>query len=275
MTRCTLALLAVALFPASLEARQWTDNTGQFHREAEYLYQQDGQVWLRAPDGKLLVVSPARLIALIGSTLPTFRARIPPESPWPPPSRRPNCRRRQCALQARHPAAELDQQRLGRAADRLALPRWSLLCHRVLPPSRAAAASRSVNEHQAHLPRLLWHVPPSPARGRQAQRHRCLQVPGGQLCGGVSGDADFQWDHSWIQRLCRRPARTNRDHELVLRGGRAGAVELSGVLLCAVEWRGALRVRPPAKPVMIQPLRPGWARTARPVRPPGSRAGDS
>jgi hypothetical protein len=87
--RC-YALLCLAFVAVSpeLQAREWTDSTGQFRREAEYLSQSEGKVWLRAPDGKTLAVSPDRLssadraylAALPGSASEKLPAAVVPAS---------------------------------------------------------------------------------------------------------------------------------------------------------------------------------------------------
>ncbi len=56
-----LALIAAVLFPSSLAAREWIDDSGQFRREAEYLYQREGKVWLRGAGGKVYAIAPQRL----------------------------------------------------------------------------------------------------------------------------------------------------------------------------------------------------------------------
>ncbi len=51
-------VFAVAVcVPVTLEARQWTDTTGDYRREAEYVDQSGGMVWLRAIDGKVYRVA--------------------------------------------------------------------------------------------------------------------------------------------------------------------------------------------------------------------------
>ena len=61
MRRHVLVFLAVALFPAMLAAREWTDDTGQYRHEAEYLHEANGEVWLRDARGMFYVVDIERL----------------------------------------------------------------------------------------------------------------------------------------------------------------------------------------------------------------------
>ena len=56
-----LALIVTLLAPGSLRARVWTDLSGQHHREAEYLEQRDGQVWLSGAGGKTYKVALGKL----------------------------------------------------------------------------------------------------------------------------------------------------------------------------------------------------------------------
>lgn len=52
-----VAVVVTLLAPGSLPAREWTDVSGQHHREAEYLSQRDGQVWLSGAGGKTYKVT--------------------------------------------------------------------------------------------------------------------------------------------------------------------------------------------------------------------------
>jgi hypothetical protein len=55
-------LLAIAvLVPTATFARQWTDDTGQYRREAEYLRHDDEHVWMRDDSGRTFVVALKRL----------------------------------------------------------------------------------------------------------------------------------------------------------------------------------------------------------------------
>jgi hypothetical protein len=53
--------MVLSCLPATIQARQWTDATGQHRCEAEFLVERDGKVWLRGADGRTLVVSSDRL----------------------------------------------------------------------------------------------------------------------------------------------------------------------------------------------------------------------
>ncbi|MGD9722589.1 MAG: SHD1 domain-containing protein [Pirellulales bacterium] len=63
MKSLCIAWMIVVALPTTLLAREWTDATGAYRREAEFLAQRDGEVWLRDSAGKTYVVSPERLSA--------------------------------------------------------------------------------------------------------------------------------------------------------------------------------------------------------------------
>ena len=56
-----LALVAVAAFPNALAAREWTDLSGNYHREAEFLFARDGHVWLQDAGGTTYRIALAKL----------------------------------------------------------------------------------------------------------------------------------------------------------------------------------------------------------------------
>ncbi len=61
MNVCKLLLAVAVMFPTTLLARQWTDDTGQFRREAEYLRHDARNVWVRDDSGRTFVVALERL----------------------------------------------------------------------------------------------------------------------------------------------------------------------------------------------------------------------
>ncbi|MEX2112819.1 MAG: SHD1 domain-containing protein [Pirellulales bacterium] len=63
MNARTLLLAVAVLIPTNLLARQWTDDTGQHRREAEYLRHDTQQVWLTDGAGRMFVVARERLSA--------------------------------------------------------------------------------------------------------------------------------------------------------------------------------------------------------------------
>jgi uncharacterized protein with FMN-binding domain len=59
----TIALLLAVAESAAAEIRIWTDITGQYEIEAEYVRQEEGKVYLRKPDGQLIAIERQMLSA--------------------------------------------------------------------------------------------------------------------------------------------------------------------------------------------------------------------
>ena len=109
MRRHVVVLLAAAVFPTFAAAREWTDDTGRYRREAEYLYEENGEVWLRDAGGMFFVIDLARLSPMDRAYVASRRAAGSSDTAGAPAK----------TLSYRMPTVEAASDRIGQRVGRM------------------------------------------------------------------------------------------------------------------------------------------------------------